>query len=178
VLTPTCGRLGKPIWEQISCWLVEQAENTHQSPMKRNTQSLTASRREKRYRVSRITRFTLLGMDINFLPHFKAICRECLKLGTTESSIGEIVFNVRPSCFECNKYYPSRQQLFVSFYWLLCFLTLPDLSRSVPNPYSLEMKLQLHCFLGKNSIFLRRRHRSCGSCFGGHRHNVSDNPGR
>ena len=97
---------------------------------------------EKRYRVYRITRFTLLGMGINFLPHFKAICRECLKLGTTESSIGEIVFNVRPSCFECNKYYPSRQQLFVSFYWLLCFF---DVARSLKicskPPYSLEMEL-------------------------------------
>ena len=134
MLTPTCGRLGKPIWEQISCWLVEQAENTHQSPMKRNTQSLTASRREKRYRVYRITRFTLLGMDINFLPHFKAICRECLKLGTTESSIGEIVFNVRPSCFECNKYYPSRQQLFVSFYWLLCFFNVARFLKICSKP--------------------------------------------
>jgi len=155
VLTPTCWRLGKPIWEQISYWLVEQAENTHQSPTKRNTQSLTASRREKRYRVYRITRFALLGMDINFLPHFKAICGECLKLGTTESSIGEMVFIVRPSCFECNKYCPWRQQLFVSFYWLLCFF---DVARSLKicskPPYSLEMKLQLRCFLRKNSIFL------------------------
>ena len=88
----------------------------------------------KLYRVYRINRFTLLGMDINFLPHFKAICGECLKLGTTESSIGEMVFIVRPSCFECNKYCPWRQQLFVSFYWLLCFF---NVARSLKICYKL-----------------------------------------